>query len=183
VLGGDGLFITAASPVLRARIPVASVAIRGLPSLYASVELCRGRLPHLLWEHLIAEILAHTEREVFQAVRHDGISYQLVRTAQVAGPVRVRYRPVAGAVMELHSHGHYPARFSAVDDADEQGFRIYGVVGRLGTAWPEVALRVGLYGHFLPLTWEAVFAGDIGVFRDRVVDAERAAEDDDALSD
>ena len=49
--------------------------------------------------------------------------------------------------------------FSATDDGDEQGFRVYGVVGRLDTPAPEVALRLGIYGHFAPLHWSQVFDG------------------------
>ena len=36
-------------------------------------------------------------------------------------------------VAEVHSHGRARAFFSATDDADEQGLRIYEVAGRLGT--------------------------------------------------
>ena len=44
------------------------------------------------------------------------------------------YRPLADVVLaEFHSHGSARAFFSPTDDRDEQGFRIYGVVGRLDT--------------------------------------------------
>ena len=46
----------------------------------------------------------------------------------------------------------------------EQGFRIYGVVGRLDAPLPELRLRVGVYGHFAPVDWRKVFDGpDPGV--------------------
>ena len=60
---------------------------------------------------------------------------------------------------EFHSHGTHRAFFSATDDRDEQGFRIYGVVGRLDDPLPELALRVGVYSHFSPLHWSQVFDG------------------------
>ena len=62
-------------------------------------------------------------------------------------------------VAEFHSHGGHSAFFSAIDDRDEQGFRIYGVVGRLDSPTPELTLRVGIYGHFAPLDWSQVFDG------------------------
>ena len=62
-------------------------------------------------------------------------------------------------VAEFHSHGSSRAFFSATDDRDEQGFRIYGVVGRLDDPRPELSLRVGVYGHFTPLDWPPVFDG------------------------
>ena len=62
-------------------------------------------------------------------------------------------------VAEFHSHGGSRAFFSATDDRDEQGFRIYGVVGRLDALRPELRLRVGVYGHFAPVDWSQVFGG------------------------
>ena len=62
-------------------------------------------------------------------------------------------------VAEFHSHGTSRAFFSVTDDRDEQGFRIYGVAGRLDTDRPELNLRVGVYGHFAPVQWSQVFDG------------------------
>ena len=62
-------------------------------------------------------------------------------------------------VAEFHSHGTSRAFFSATDDRDEQGFRTYGVAGRLDTDRPELSLRVGVYGHFAPVEWSQVFDG------------------------
>ena len=183
VLGGDGLFVAAENRYLRARIPVAAAQVRGLVPLCASVDLCLGRLPEALWNHVASVMQARKDTEVLLLVRHNGTGYQLVRPTQVAGLLRVRYRPVADAILEIHSHGRYPARFSSVDDADEQGFRIFGVVGRLDSQRPEVALRIGLYGHFLSVPWNLVFAGDIGAFRDIEAEPECPREYGDALPD
>ena len=62
-------------------------------------------------------------------------------------------------VAEFHSHGTSRSFFSATDDRDEQGFRIYGVVGRLDAPLPELSLRVGVYDHFAPVDWPQVFDG------------------------
>jgi hypothetical protein len=52
------------------------------------------------------------------------------------------------------------ARFSVTDDADEAtGFRIYGVVGRIFSK-PEIALRVGCHGHFLPIAVDDLFESE-----------------------
>ena len=64
-------------------------------------------------------------------------------------------------VAEFHSHGTSRAFFSKTDDRDEQGFRVYGVVGRLDDPEPELRLRVGVYGHFAPAEWAQVFSGPI----------------------
>jgi PRTRC genetic system protein A len=59
--------------------------------------------------------------------------------------------------MDIHSHGHMKAWFSGTDNTDEQGLRLYMVVGRLDTLLPEVELRLGVYGYFIPLSVEDVF--------------------------
>jgi len=82
-------------------------------------------------------------------------------------------------VLEIHSHHRFPAQFSPTDDADEQHLCVYGVVGRLDQERPEVALRVGAYGYFLPVPWESVFAGGRGVFRD--VHTEPEEDESDGL--
>jgi hypothetical protein len=58
------------------------------------------------------------------------------------------------------AHRNGAARFSSTDDRDEQRLHIYGVVGKLDELRPAVNLRAGAYGHFLPLPWSALFAGD-----------------------
>lgn len=70
--------------------------------------------------------------------------------------------------------GHFEApRSITTDDADAQGFGLYGAVGRLGGEHPEAALRVGVYGSFMPVPWEAVSAGDRGPFRDIWTESQR----------
>ena len=93
-----------------------------------------------------------------------GDGYRLVVPPQAGTATRLAYQPPAGVVAEFHSHGSSRAFFSATDDRDEQGFRIYGVVGRLDAPLPELSLRVGVYGHFAPVDWAQVFDGpDPGV--------------------
>jgi PRTRC genetic system protein A len=182
VLGRDGLFVVAANTYLDVRIPVACCLVRGLAPVHAACTLRQGRLPAALWDELVrvARASAIVGRETLVAVVHEPrCGYRLVRPPQVTTAARVVYRPSPGTVLEIHSHHRMPAYFSRTDDADEQGLRLYGVLGRLDTARPEVALRVGAYGHYLPLPWEAVFAGERGAgFRDVQFDR---AEDGDEL--
>lgn len=186
VLAGDGLYLVAENDALSVRVPVARCAVRGLPPLYPSCTLKHGRLPQAAWETIVATAEARSlgGREVLLVARRDDLfGYRLVRPPQLAGPTGVVYRPPSDAVLEIHSHCAYSAHFSATDDRDEQGMRVYGVLGRLGTDHPEVALRVGAYGHFMPLPWEAVFTGDRGAFRDAQVEPDGEAEGADGLPD
>lgn len=58
---------------------------------------------------------------------------------------------------DFHSHGAYPAAFSIVDDKDELGFRIYGVIGDLDKKRFSISLRAGTGGCFIPLNIRDIF--------------------------
>jgi PRTRC genetic system protein A len=176
VLAGDGLFLAAETNLLSVRVPVARCAVRGLEPVYPACTLAHGRLPARLWHEMarLARGMATIGREVLFAVVHDpataaaagaadsSAAYRLDVPDQIGSAARVAYRPPGPGVrvaLELHSHHAMAARFSRTDDADEQRLCLYGVIGRLDWARPEVALRVGAYGHYLPLPWESVFDG------------------------
>ena len=159
VLGAGGLYVQSESANLTARVLVAPCEVRGLAPVAEKVELAHGPIPARLFELGLSwfEDDPHTER--FFAVRWDGRSYRLVVPEQEGTATRLKYRPPAGVVAEFHSHGTSRAFFSKTDDGDEQGFRVYGVAGRLDTDRPELSLRVGVYGHFAPVDWPQVFDG------------------------
>lgn len=182
VLGGDGLYLQTQNRFLEVRVPVASTSVRGLPPIYPSFELKTGRLSHVLWQHIVtvAQAWAAHEHEVMLVVAHeDATGYQLYVPRQATSATRIVYERRDRTVLEIHSHHRFPARFSAVDDADEQRLGLYGVIGRLDDETPEVALRVGAYGYYLPLPWESVFAGEKGPYRDLAAEP----EGDDDLPD
>jgi PRTRC genetic system protein A len=181
VLAGDGLYLVTQNPYLDVRIPVAAASVRGLPPIYASFELKTGRLPQALWDHIvtIARAWAVGGHEVMLIVTYEERGgYHLSLPRQATSPTSVVYRPRERTVLEIHSHHRFPAYFSPTDDADEQRLCLYGVLGRLDGERPEVTLRVGAYGHYLPVPWESVFAGEKGAFRDLHAEPEEA---DDGL--
>ena len=153
VLGSGGVYVQSQSAHLTARIPVAPGEVRGLAPVAEKVELSHGPIPRRLFERGLRWFQAAPDTERIFAVRWDGRAYRLVAPAQVGTAASLTYRPPAGVVAEFHSHGGARAFFSATDDRDEQGFRIYGVVGRLDSLRPELRLRVGVYGHFAPVGW------------------------------
>lgn len=178
VVAGDGVFLATENELLSVRVPVARCAVRGLGPVYPACTLLHGRLSVRLWHDMLrlARRVAVLGREVLFTVVHDpaagpadeaneagvAVGYRLDVPDQVAGAARVAYRPPGPGTrvaLELHSHHTLPARFSRTDDADEQRLCLYGVIGRLDRPCPEVALRVGAYGHYLPLPWESVFDG------------------------
>ena len=164
VLGSGGVYVQSQSAHLTARAPVASCEVRGLAPVTEKLTLSHGPIPASLFEVGLRWFQADPDTERFFAVRWDGRAYRLVVPPQAGTATRLAYRPLAGVVAEFHSHGSSRAFFSATDDRDEQGFRIYGVVGRLDALRPELRLRVGVYGHFAPVDWSQVFGGpDPGV--------------------
>jgi PRTRC genetic system protein A len=185
VLAGDGLFVAAENDLLSVRVPVASCPVRGLPPVHAACTLKRGRLPLALWQTMLrlARTWGVAGREMVCAVRFDPArGYRLVLPAQTASLSEVAYVPPPDALLELHSHHRFPARFSHQDDRDEQRLRLYGVVGRIDAPRPHVALRAGAYGYFLPLPWDSVFDGG-PEDRDAVFDAHFDSPDGDPFPD
>ena len=159
VLGAGGVYVQSESANLTARVLVAPCTVRGLAPVTEKVELAHGPIPAALFEIGLRWFLDAPETERFFAVRWDGRRYRLVVPEQEGTASSLKYTPPAGVVAEFHSHGRSRAFFSKTDDKDEQGFRIYGVVGRLDKYRPEVSLRVGVYGHFALVDWSQVFDG------------------------
>ena len=159
VLGAGGLYVQSESAHLTARVLVAPAEVRGLAPVSEKLALAHGLIPDHVFELGLGWMLAAPGTERFFAVRWDGHAYRLVVPPQEGTPSSLSYQPPSGVVAEFHSHARHRAFFSATDDRDEQGFRTYGVVGRLDTPEPELALRIGIYGHFAPLHWSQVFDG------------------------
>ena len=159
VLGSGGVYVQSESAHLTARVMVAPCEVRGLAPVAEKVALSHGPIPARLFELGLRWFQDDPDTERLFAVRWDGRAYRLVVPPQNGTATRLDYRPPAGAVAEFHSHGSSRAFFSATDDRDEQGFRIYGVAGRLDSPQPELSLRVGVYGHFAPVKWSQVFDG------------------------
>ena len=159
VLGAGGLYVQSESAQLTARMLVAPAAVRGLEPVSEKLALAQGLIPACLFDLGLAWMLSAPDTERFFAVRWDGDAYRLVVPPQEGTGSSLSYQPPGGVIAEFHSHVSHRAFFSATDDGDEQGFRVYGVVGRLDTPAPELTLRLGIYGHFSPLHWSQVFGG------------------------
>ena len=56
------------------------------------------------------------------------------------------------------------AVFSAIDDQDERGTRLYLVIGRLDRFFPEISARISCGGSFVPIEPGLVLEGLDGSF-------------------
>ncbi len=131
MLSAGGLYVQSESAHLTARLLIAPCQVRGLVSVSEKLALAYGPIPAGLFELGLRWFQAVPNTERFFAVRWDANAYRLVAPPQAGRASSLTYQPPAGVVAEFHSHGRHRAFFSATDDKDEQGFRIYGVVGRL----------------------------------------------------
>lgn len=64
-------------------------------------------------------------------------------------------------VADFHSHGSLPAFFSAVDNRDELGWRLFSVLGFCDTEHPKLKLRVGANGSFIDLDSREYIGGNV----------------------
>ncbi len=163
-VAANGLFARGESRYLRVLFPIARpvVPLRGLAPLSPCLYLKGPPLPAALLREVVADMRRQRAadgpmQEALYRFTCQGTHVRVHRPAQQVTPVSVRCAGDGGpeVLLELHSHGRAPAFWSATDDGDELGFRLYGVVGRLDQPVPEARLRVGLYGHFypVPLRW------------------------------
>ncbi len=178
ILAGNGLWLEAENAHMRARVLLAPAEVRGLAPLVPEFTLKHGRLPADLWQGICAVVgdVSQPEEEQFVAVIWTG-RYMIAYPPQEGTPASVRFTAIPNTVLEVHTHPRMGAFFSSIDDLDEQGFKLYGVLG-VKDGGPAVRLRLGIYGYFLDIPWSAVFEGPLGGWHDMV-----AEEGGDALVD
>ncbi len=163
VLAGTGVYLRAENRFFDVLLPLARCPIRGLGRLEPHFRLKVPPLPG----RLLAAVLADAQRarrrdgglkEALYHFEHDGARVRVLKPVQraTAASVVAIESEAADIILDLHSHGNLGAFWSGTDNGDEQGFRVYGVIGRLDTA-PEIRLRLGVYGHWFPLPVSLLF--------------------------
>jgi PRTRC genetic system protein A len=171
ILAGNGLFVRAETRFFTAVLLAAACTVRGLAPLRRQFRLKCPRLPAQLLHAVLADGRRARQpdgrlNETLYQFHHHGRTVQVRKPAQqgTATSVIAAGGDAPAVVCDLHSHGHMPAFFSPTDDADEQGLRLYAVMGRLDSV-PEMRLRLGVCGYWQPLPLTAVFS-DAGPFLD-----------------
>lgn len=161
VTAGNGLFVEAEGPYLGARVHLAEAEVRGLAAVESRLVLRHGPVPGYLFDLALSSMMADWRRERFVAIIWDS-EYRIHIPEQERTAASIHYDRHPNTVVDLHSHGTLAGYFSRTDDRDEQGFGVYGVVGRLPDA-PELVLRMGIYGHFQEVRYQDVFSGSCPV--------------------
>ena len=159
IMAANGLYLRAKNEHLSVTMNIADVEVRGLAPICESIELIHGKIPQYLLDLAVAKFMLKPDIEQYMAITFEGLAYWLREPKQEAGPGHVNYETVPGTVMDLHSHtGSMPARFSGIDDFDEKGFMLYGVVADLRQLFPTVTFRIGVYAYFLPIEKSEIIA-------------------------
>ncbi len=171
IMAGNGVFIRSNGRFFSTLLPVKPCIIRGLAPLNPQFRLHVSRLPSTLLQSVLADAkrtcALRNERILREALyhfHHLGNTVRVKKQPQQATITTVQTEGDGGTdvICDLHSHGRMPPFWSDTDDKDELGARLYAVIGRVDTNQPEIQLRVGVYGHWLPLPVTAVFDGDGG---------------------
>jgi PRTRC genetic system protein A len=157
VTAGNGVFLEAENDFYEARLHLAACTVRGLDPLMPQLGLKPGRIPWVLLLTILDHCVSHPDQEWFFAITFTEAEGFRVSMPQEGGHSSVTYQKVPNTFIEIHSHGRMPAYFSSIDDRDEGGFCLYGVVGAVHLADPLMALRLGVYGYYLPLELRQVF--------------------------
>lgn len=111
-------------------------------------------------DELHYEVLVHILYDTEEKEYIIKVPKQRISEASVNSETDEPYPDRCIHVMDFHSHNTMPAVFSETDNADEKETRLYAVAGRFNQTLPEITVRAGCAGKFIPLNPEDVFEGD-----------------------
>ena len=161
IMAGNGVFLYAKRDDLEVLISVARATIAGLPPLEPFVKM--PRVPAILLHHVLNASKENLPNEILFWFNFncDRQMWNLDAPLQICSPASVfpmdKNNPLGTkALIDLHSHGLLDAFFSRTDNRDEQGLRIFAVIGRVNKK-PLILVRVGVYGNYWNIPAEMVF--------------------------
>jgi PRTRC genetic system protein A len=161
IMAGNGVFLYARRDDLEVLIPVSRATIAGLPPLEPFVHI--PRVPAILMRDILHESKEILPNEIlfwfnFDRDRQD---WDVVAPRQICRPASVypvdKRDPLGTkALIDLHSHALMEPFFSTTDNKDEQGFRVFAVIGKVNEQ-PEIRVRVGVYGNYWNIPASTIF--------------------------
>ena len=161
IMAGNGIFLYAKRNDLEVLIPVSRATIAGLPPLEPFVNM--PRVPVVLMNHVLQASKENLPNEMLFWFNfdHDQQVWNLDAPLQTCRPASVfpvdKSDPLGiQALIDLHSHALMEPFFSPNDNKDEQGFRIFAVIGKVNEK-PQVRVRVGVYGNYWNIPASMVF--------------------------
>jgi PRTRC genetic system protein A len=183
VVAGNGLFVRAEDSRMEAMVPVVFAAVHGLETVESYARLKVPRVSGQFLAAILKSARAHLPNEAMYQFswesRGDGEAWHCFMPFNKATPGKLDFEDRAGAVIDLHSHGALRAFFSKTDDDDEKGLRFYAVIGQVDHDFPQIAVRVGVYGYTWTVPQTTVFEGGPFVQVDPEVELVLAEEEDE----
>lgn len=173
VVGRAGIWREVNLPWVRARHLIADAQME-LPygDTSEGVELLCGDIPTAAIKQFHEEAKAAAPTEIAAAIlwnEETGGWRYARRPALSAGVDHILFKEVAigegeHLVVDVHSHGHHPAFFSPMDDADDHGtMRLSLVLGDLHQDTPSSAMRLCLAGLVRPAVMTAGGAVEVSL--------------------
>jgi hypothetical protein len=163
ILAENGVFVYGKNQYFEALIPVLpshveSQHVRGLEPLQSFFRI-RKRLPFFYLSLIVNDARDHLPFEALYYIR-DLPSVGMTVCFPTSAVTRSSCRPIGdwGYVpVEIHSHNMMDAFFSAQDNSDETGLRVYGVLGHVDRPIVDLHMRVSIYGHRMAIPYDLVF--------------------------
>ena len=161
IMAGNGVFLYAKRDDLEVLIPISRATIAGLPTLEPFVNM--PRVPAILMHHILQASKENLPNEILFWFNfdHDRQVWNLDVPSQFGRPASVfpmdQADPLGtSALIDLHSHAVMDPFFSPTDNKDEQGFRIFAVIGKVNEE-SLILVRVGVYGNYWNIPADMVF--------------------------
>jgi PRTRC genetic system protein A len=161
ILAGNGIFLYAKRDDLEVLIPISQASIAGLPPLEPFLNM--PRVPSILLHHVLEASKENLPNEIlfWFNLDRDRQVWSLDAPLQFCWPGSVFPMNAADplgtkALIDLHSHALLGPFFSRTDNKDEQGFRIFAVIGNVNGK-PLIRVRVGVYGNYWNIPADLVF--------------------------
>jgi PRTRC genetic system protein A len=161
IMAGNGVFLYAKRDDLEVLIPVSRATIADLPTLEPFVNM--PRVPAILMHHILQASKENLPNEILFWFNfdHDQQVWNLDAPLQFCRPASVfpldKSDPLGiKALIDVHSHALMDPFFSRTDNKDEQGFRIFAVIGKVNEK-PEIRVRVGVYGNYWNIPASMIF--------------------------
>jgi PRTRC genetic system protein A len=179
VLAANGVYLHAKRQGLEVFLPVMAPSrptkkVRGLCEANGFVKMDYPKVPYYLLEQILTRSVESADEQgkpleiLFHLVYETSIpsleNWYLKVPEQEQHYASVK--PVGSGVapgssyetafIDCHSHHGMRAFFSGTDDRDEQGFRIYAVLGNIYKK-PELRVRVGVFGHHFEIEAGEIF--------------------------
>jgi PRTRC genetic system protein A len=161
IMAGNGVFIYAKRDDLEVLIPISTESIAALPPLEPFVNM--PRVPVVLMHYILQASKENLPNEILFWFNfdHDRQVWNLDAPLQICRPASVlpadKNDPLGiKALIDLHSHALMEPFFSRIDNKDEQGFRIFAVIGKVNER-PLILVRVGVYGNYWNIPASTIF--------------------------